>query len=631
MIEDAQPPEDVVADFKPAPRPADHTRIEAMVPMRDGTRLFTLIIVPDGAQSAPIIVDRTPYGARELAEAGQGPLAADKLHALHADLIEAGYVLAIQDVRGKFESEGRYEMNLPPRGAYNTGEADQVTDAWDTVDWLIANVAQGSGRVGALGMSYDGFTALMHLLEPHPALQACVAINPMVDCWMGDDWFHHGAFRQLPAAHYMNRQTTGRGRGAPWPSPAQDEYETWLSAGSAHGMATSLGISELPAWKRLEAHPDYDAYWQSKALDRLLAERDVVVPTLTVHSQWDVEDAYGAPAAFTALRRGASEPGRHHFVTGPWSHACAFFTDGAEHGPLRFASRTAREFRRDVLLPFLDSTLKGGDLGRSDTPAIAQASAYDSGDNRWFAFETWPPPAQTRALYLSDSFALGWSAPANDGPGFDDYLSDPAKPVTHQPRPILRKDAPGYAWGRVSILDQRFAGDRPDVLRYVSPPLEAPLLIAGQPVVHLFASTTGTDADWVVKLIEVYPGEVPGDEAMGGYELPLAIDIFRGRYHRGFAAPAPLPAGEMVAYSFALPTVCRTVSPGRRLMVQIQSSLFPLYDRNPQTFVPNIFHAGPQDYVRANHRVFRQPGAATRIDLPISSPPPRGCGPGGLR
>lgn len=605
---------DIPEKFEPSLIDADHERREVKVPMRDGVKLHTVIILPKGVTNAPVILDRTPYGASELTKQSGSSHGASALHALHGDLFTSGYILAVQDVRGKYESEGVYVMNLPLRGEFNRTETDHSTDAWDTVAWLVDHLPECNGKVGALGLSYDGFTALMNLTNPHPSLTACVAINPMVDGWIGDDWFRNGAFRQLPAAHYIHRQTTTKGSGPAWPSPAYDEFEAWLNAGSAHEMAERVGITELPAWQRLESHPDYDSYWQAHALDRALAAQGTSVPTLHVHSQWDAEDPYGSIAVYEALEPTLGTEEKNHLVIGPWSHACPFYTGGAALGALKFGSDTARWFRRHILLPFLDSLLREG----ARTATIPKVTVFETGSNEWHEHSAWPPKsAHETALYLASDFTLGFEPPQHSGELFDEWVSDPAKPVTHHPRPIVRKCAPGFAWERWLVGDQRFAGDRPDVMTYTSDVLTSPLRLAGQPVVRLFASTTGTDADWIVKLIDVYPDEVPFDEEMGSYQLPIAMEAFRGRYHASRDRATALPSGRVVEYEIKMPHVCHTVLPGHRLMVQIQSTLFPLIDRNPQTFVPNIFFAQPSDYAKATHRLNRSADAPSRIVLPV--------------
>lgn len=607
-----QPTGDIHDRPERAVEPVDHLRVDAMVAMRDGVRLRTTVLIPKDAAAVPIVLDRTPYGLDDQFRTPVAAHAAEMLHPLPLALFEAGYAIAIQHVRGKHGSEGVYEMNRPQRGVLNDSRTDHGTDAYDTIEWLLANVAQASGKVAALGLSYDGFTALAQLLDPHPALAACVAISPMVDCWRGDDWFRNGVFHQQHALHYVNLQTSSSAATPAWPTPGHDEYDAWLAAGSAHGMAERLGLADLPAWRRLEEHPAYDGYWQGQSLDALLGEHAAGVPTLHVHGQWDVDDSYGPIAAFLAMERAPGAGADNYLVSGPWSHACAYFTDGSELGPLRFARRTARDFRRDLLLPFLDAFLKQDAAGAP----IPKVSAFAAGDEDWQRFAAWPPETDTCRFYLSEAATLRKNEP-DVAAAYDAYRSDPAKPVTHRPRPILRKDAAGFAWEQMGVIDQRFAGDRPDVLRYASPPLDTPLRLAGQPVVRLFASTSESDADWFVKLIDAYPDTVPQDEAMGGYQLAFAQSAIRARYVRDPSRATPLSPGEVIEYTLVLPSVVYTLARGHRLMLQVQSTMFPAFDRNPQRFVPNIFFAAPEDHKAAVHHVYRQAGAASVIELPV--------------
>lgn len=606
---------DIPASFKPPRIGADHERREVKVPMRDGVALHTVVILPQGATRAGVVLDRTPYGASSLTQVTSSARAASCLHPLHSDLVRAGYVLVVQDVRGKHESEGEYLMNRPLRGPLNDAAIDHSTDAWDTMAWLVAHLPECNGRVATLGLSYDGFAALMSLIDPHPALAACVAIAPMVDTWAGDDWFHNGAFRQMPAAWYAYRQTTAKSSGIPWPALRHDEYETWLQAGSAGAAGRLLGLEQLPFWQRLMQHPDYDGHWRGQSLDKLLAGHELSVPTMLVHGLWDSEDIYGPLAAYAALDTNPANRDKTHVVIGPWSHVSTFFLDGAAHGPLRFGSDTARTFRQHQLLPFLDARLKDG-AAATDLPRV---HAFETGANRWLEYQGWPPEhSHPKCLFLQPGFQLSFDRPVDaDDAGCDEFVSDPAKPVTYQPRPIRPKDAPGYAWERWLVEDQRFASDRPDVLTYTSDYLEQPLRLAGQPVVHLHASTSGSDVDWIVKLIDVQPDEVPGNETLGGYQLPLAMEILRARFRDDPSSPEPVPPGERVHYVIKLPHVSHALLPGHRLMLQIQCTWFPLYDRNPQTFVRNIMSATPADYVKATQRVYRGGAAATRVELPV--------------
>jgi putative CocE/NonD family hydrolase len=597
-----------------APRSAYvYQRRELMVTMRDGVSLYTVLIIPKGAKRAPILLDRTPYSADKATGIGYpGPWPESILPPIYSELVRAGYIVAVQDVRGKYKSGGDYVMTRPLRGPLNPTAVDHSTDAWDTIDWLVRHVPQTNGKVGTIGISYNGFTALMSLVDPHPALKASVPINPMVDGWKGDDWFHNGAFRQEMMG-FVYGQTADRRSDQQW-LPGYDEYATYLRHGSAGAYARALGMEQLPFWQRLSRHPAYDSYWQDQALDRIFGARPLTVPTLLVASYWDPEDIYGATALWSAVK--AHDQGNAHLVLGPWFHGQV---NGAAFslGPLDWGTDTARWFRANVLIPFLNQYLKDG-----PPSGIARVTAFEVGPNRWRRLDDWPPaclracPANLTALYLAPAGKLGFAAP--QGHAFDSYVSDPARPVTYRAAPNLSPWASGSTWRTWLTDDQRFAALRPDVLTYRSEPLKEPMRLAGTPLVHLRASTSGTDSDWVVKLIDVYPDPYPGKPGLAGYQLPIAMDVIRGRYRLDPSRPAPLTPNTPLTYEFALPSVDYVLQPGHRLMVQVQSSWFPLYDRNPQTFVPNIFFARPEDYSAATQRVFTGLDGSW-IGLPIAN------------
>jgi hypothetical protein len=606
-----------------APRAAtfDYVRREAMIPMRDGVRLYTLILIPRGAQRAPILLSRTPYGA----EARIAPNASEHLAAVIdssdvADeaVVSGGYIRVLQDVRGKHKSEGVYIMNRPLRGALNGSATDHSTDTYDTIDWLVRNTPESNGKVGILGISYDGFTSLMALFHPHPALRAAVPINAMVDGWMGDDWFHNGAFR-LASLSYVHDQEATRDSTVRWWSDHYDDFESWLAAGSAADMARLRGLDQVGFARQLMNHPAYDAFWQGQALDKLLAREKLSVPVMLVHSLWDQEDIYGNIAVYNAIKPQDVDDSKVFLVVGPWFHHQQRL-DGSAIGPIRFGSDTAEYFRRRLLRPFLDHFLK------DEAPAlsIAPVNAFETGTNEWQALSAWPMgcPAGCRiersALFLGTSGGLSFAVPAATADGFDSYVSDPAKPVPYLPRPIhIEGDAGESSWQTWLVSDQREASGRPDVLSFVSEALRAPLKISGQPIVNLIAATSGTDVDFVVKLIDVYPEEMGREPQMGGYQLMISADILRGRYRAAFDAPTAIPAGEKQLYRFALPTANHVFLPGHRLMVQVQSSWFPLYDRNPQTYVKNIFFATPADYKKSTIKIYEGPKGSF-VDLPVS-------------
>ena len=606
---------DIPTQFQPPSGASDYVKREEMIPMRDGVHLHTVILIPKQARRAPIILTRTPYDASKRAARGDSPRMAAVLPMGDEQFSSDGYIRVFQDVRGKYGSEGEYVMTRPLRGPLNDSEVDHSTDAYDTIDWLIKNLPQTNARVAMIGSSYEGFTVLMALVNPHPALRAAVPMSPMVDGWKGDDWFHNGAFRQVNFDYFYG-QTTAKGEGRVMPRDAYDDYEAFRRTGSAGDWARASGIDQLPFWKKLSAHPAYDAYWQQQAVDRALAAQPLKVPTMMVASLWDQEDLYGAIATYQALEPKDQRNDRNHLVLGPWRHSGMNY-EGSTLGPLRFDGDTALQFRRDVMKPFLDAQLKDA-APRVQTPPVF---AYETGSNTWRRLDAWPLscrtgcPNEPQPIYLQPGFGLGFAAPAvAAGPGYDEYVADPAKPVPYVPRPLRFDDSD--AWKRWLVTDQRAAEDRTDVLSYVSGVLTEPLRISGAPIVNLYASTSGTDSDWVVKLIDVYPAEVPSQPELGGYELGIAMDIFRGRYRDSLEHPTPIPAGIVQRYRFALPNANHVFLPGHRVMVQIQSSWFPLYDRNPQTYVRNIFFAQPADYRKATQRVFRAGKQASYIELP---------------
>ncbi|HVV82289.1 MAG TPA: CocE/NonD family hydrolase [Kofleriaceae bacterium] len=599
----------------------DFERREAEIPMRDGVTLHTVILVPHGARATPMLLTRTPYDADDMS--GKNPsthlaMAIDGYDSIPDLVADGAYIRVLQDVRGKYGSDGDYVMNRPLHGPLNPTAVDHSTDTYDTIDWLVKHVPESNGKVGILGVSYDGFTSLMGLVDPHPALKVAVPMNPMVDGWRGDDWFHNGAFRQLGMSYIYEQEATRKNEEL-WPLAYHDDYDLFMDAGSAGELGRRRGLDQVGFWQKILAHPAYDSFWSDQAVDRVLAARPLTVPVMLVHSLWDQEDLYGALAVYRALAPKDPSHDKLFLVMGPWVHG-GELGDGSELGPLELDSATGKTFRRDILRPFLDQYLRDG----APKANVAPVTAFESGTNVWRRLDTWPSACAKGCsiaptpLYLGAGGAAGFTAPAR--PGWDEYVSDPARPVTHMPRPVVELNG-GDEWRYWLVSDQRQAAARPDVLVYQTAPLTAPLKISGTPQVNLVASTTGTDADWVVKLIDVYPPEVPGDHDLGGYQLAVSMDIFRGRYREGLDRPKPIAAGKPLPYTFALPDANHVFLPGHRIMVQVQSSWFPLYDRNPQTFVPNIFLARPGDYRKATMRVYRSPGQASSITLPVARGP----------
>ena len=610
-------PSEMPASFVPRVASFDFTRREVMIPMRDGVKLKTVILVPAGARRAPILLSRTPYGASQReARNSSAHLSAviDSTDVADDAVVNGGYIRVVQDVRGKYGSEGDYVMTRPLQGPLNPTAVDHATDTYDTIDWLVKNVPETNGKVGILGISYDGFTSLMALVHPHPALRAAIPINAMADGWMGDDWFHKGAFRQ-DSLVYAHDQEAARDSGIPWWSDHYDDYDTWLAAGSAGAMAHLHGLEQVGFAAKLMQHPAYDEFWQDQAVDKILARQGVTVPVMLVHSLWDQEDIYGNIAVYKALH--AQTTPNLYLVLGPWYHHQERL-DGSRVGAIEFGSDTAAYFRRQLLQPFLDHFLKD----EAPPLALAPVTAYETGTNRWVSLPEWPRgcatgcPIETRKLYLQANGGLSFAAA---GPAASEsYVSDPAKPVPYLPRPVhIGGEAGQSSWQTWLVSDQRDVASRPDVLSFSTAVLTAPLKISGEPTANLIASTTGTDGDFIVKLIDVYPDEMGREPKMGGYQLMVAADILRGRYRDSFSNPRAVPANKPETFRFSLPTANHVFLPGHRIMVQVQSTLFPLYDRNPQTYVPNIFFAQPGDYRKATIKIFEGGKDASFVEVPV--------------
>ena len=618
-------PSESPAQVKPVTDTFDYTRRDVMIPMRDGVRLHTVILIPKGAKNAPILLTRTPYNASDLTSHANsshlGPILEGYDNATDV-IVEGGYIRVIQDVRGKYGSEGDYVMNRPLHGALNPTSVDHATDTYDSIDWLVKNLNESNGKVGILGISYDGFTPLMALVNPHPALKVSVPMNPMVDGWMGDDWFHNGAFREQNMP-YIYEQDGTRDNSAKWWTDHFDDYDVYMQAGSAGELGRRHGLEQMGFWRKILEHPSYDSFWQQQAMDKILAAQPLKVPVMLVHSLWDQEDIYGAMAVYKALKPKDTNNDKVFLVMGPWHHGQEI-EDAYSLGAIKFGSDTGTYFRQHILGPFLAQYLKDG-APKAD---IATVSAFETGTNVWRRLPAWPVScssgcaSKSTSLYLSAGSKLSMTAPASSDAPFDEYISDPAKPVPFRARPSQPIGyTPDLTWAQWLVDDQREFSGRPDVLVFTSDVLTASVKISGQPIANIFASTSGSDSDWVVKLIDVYPDEVASQPNLGGYELMISADIFRGRYRESLETPKPIASDKPLLYRFNLPNANHVFLPGHRIMVQIQSSWFPLYDRNPQTFVPNIFWAKPSDYRKAIQRIYRTPDQSSFIELPLVSAP----------
>jgi putative CocE/NonD family hydrolase len=578
----------------------DYVRRDQMIPMRDGTRLYTIIMAPRSSPGPlPFLLLRTPYSADRYVG---NPFPTQYLRDLAAD----GYIFVFQDIRGLYRSEGSFVMNRP----WQAGKGiDETTDTYDTIDWLLTHVPNNNGRVGALGISYPGWLTEMVGMSGHPAVKAVSPQAPMTDTWMGDDFFHQGAFRQSYALEYTYGVEASK-TGATFDVGVYDMYEWYLRQGTLARITDTIGHL-LPSWRNFVAHPTYDAFWRAKAVERVW--RHTTVPTLTVGGWWDQEDFFGPISIYAALER-TDTAGINRMVVGPWNHGEWARGSGQRLGAIDFKSATGVYFRQKIQAPFFAYYLKD----RGPLP-LAEATVFEGGADVWRSYDHWPPrEAARRALYLHPGGRLSFDAPKAGGAEYTSYLSDPADPVPYRPRPIQPTYYPaGSNWYTWLVADQRFVDHRPDVASWESDVLTHDVVIAGDVVAKLFAATTGSDADWVVKLIDVYPDKVPDDEPMGGYELMVARDIMRGRYRQSFARPEPIPPNAVEAYTVDLHQQAYRFLTGHRIMVQIQSTWFPLYDRNPQTYVSSLFAARPEDFKAATQRIYHTPANPSRVEVDV--------------
>jgi len=588
----------------PAAAP-EFSETRAMIPMRDGAKLFTVIFVPKNAQPPlPFLIMRTPYGA----PSSPRPLMSES----YKELVDEGYIFVYQDIRGRYKSEGQFVMQRPPRDKRDPRAVDESTDAYDTVAWLLKNVPGHNGRAGLMGISYGGWLTAMAMLDPHPAVKAVSPQASPADMYLGDDFHHNGAFRLSYGFEYAAMMETSK-ENASFRFDAFDTYEWYLRLGPLSTVNEKYLLGKIPTWNDYVAHPNYDAFWQKQAMASYLTR--VTVPTLNVAGWWDQEDFYGPQKIYETLEPFDGQE-MSFFVAGPWNHGGWMGGDGSSLGRIKFGGGTAKYFREKIQAPFFAHYLK-------DKPGwnVPEAVTFETGTNAWQVYDEWPPRNLTedRGLYFREDSRLSFDAPATeDDRAFDSYVSDPARPVPYRPRPVQATyDPRGSGWSTWLVGDQRFVHLRPDVLSWETEPLAEDITVTGCIVARLFASTTGTDSDWIVKLIDVYPEDVPAEPAMGGYQLMIANEVFRGRFRSSFEKPEALVPDRVTDFTIDLHGADHRFLEGHKIMVQVQSTWFPLIDRNPQTFVENIFLAKASDYRPATQRVFRSKTYPSHIVLPV--------------
>ena len=597
---------------EPPPTPA-WDRTEVMVPMRDGVRLQTVIYAPRAAQASgeklPVLLMRTPYGFGEGEGKGERTPSIWLTAPWLRPMLDDGYLLVMQNVRGRFGSEGVYVMESAPRDRADPRSVDEGTDAYDTVEWLMASVPS-NGRVGILGVSIPGRLTAMAMLEHHPAVKAYSPQATPADNFVGDDLFHQGAFRLSQMFEFIPAMETGPGF-SDFAFDRLDTFDWFLGLGSLANVDSRHFHGKFPMWNAIVAHPSYDAYWKRRSLPSVLTHAPA--PTLHVGGAYDQEDRRGPVALYGAMERNDRE-GWNFLVQGPWAHRTWRLADGDRIGRLDLGSATGKFFREEVQAPFFACHLKG----RCGAP-FPEALVFQTGSNVWQRLPAWPPRAgKSRSVYLGEGDRLGFEPPARGGKeAVRAWTSDPASPVPYQPRPVaapnLAAKAAGDDWPVWMVADQRFVHARPDVVSWQTEPLAEDVVVSGTITAHLFVSTTGTDADFVAKLVDVMPEKVDGDPTLGAAQIMVAAEILRGRFRKGFERSVPFTPGKVEEVSIDLLTRNHVFKKGHRIMVQVQSTWFPLYDRNPQTFVPSIFQAKESDFRARTHRIHASSRYPSRV------------------
>jgi len=590
--------------FAQQTKPDDkYNRQEVMIPMRDGVKLFTVIYTPkDQKEKLPFLMLRTPYGVKE----NRSP----ERQGYIKDMAEDGYIFVFQDIRGRYLSEGTFKMQRFSRDKKDLKAIDESSDTYDTIDWLLKNVPENNGKAGMYGISYDGWTTIIAATDPHPAMVAVSEQATPSDMFMNDDFHHNGAFRLSYGFEY-SVLTEAAKTDSLYNFGEYDTYDWYLKLGPLSNINKKYAHGTLPTWNNFIEHPNYDEFWKKQALAyRLDTPR---IATQHVSGWWDQEDMVGPQDAYKVLEK-RDKNHKNFIVMGPWNHGGWAGGTGKALGNIKFDDQeTGVYFRKEIQAKWFAWYLKGKGDGK-----FAEAISFQTGSNKWKNYTAWPPKEATnKNIYLHANGRLSFDAPSAKESKFDSYVSDPAKPVPYRARPVEETYGPGSRWYPWLTEDQRFVQNRPDVLSWETDTLTEDITVTGNPLAKLFAATTGTDADWVVKLIDVYPQQYKKELKMSGYELMIADDVFRGRFRKSFEKPEPITPNKEELYTIDLHGVDHVFKKGHRIMVQVQSTWFPIIDRNPQKYVPNIYKATAADYQKATEMIYHTTGAASCISLPV--------------
>ena len=605
---------------------AAYVKKSFMIPMRDGVKLFTVVLLPvNYAHAVPILMERTPYGA-DFGLHDDSTWNVNRMPAYYRNMAREGYILVFQDIRGKFKSEGHFEMNRPLYHLTDKKMTDESTDAYDAVEWLVKNLPNNNGKAGIFGISYPGYLALDASVDPPPALKASSPQATPIDMFLGDDFHHNGAFRLSYGFEYSYMVENAKEANSSFPFPQYDLFDWYLQLGSLKNVNEAYYHERLPSWNDFTKHPDYDGFWQRQS--RLNAIHRTQIPTLFVGGYYDQEDLNGPQIMYTALEK-TDTFHRNYLVLGPWCHGQWASNKADSLGKIAFQSNTSASFQ-DLQKRWFDYWLKGIGDGH-----FAEATCFQTGSNQWKTYDAWPPRnAEVRRLYAHADYTAGFAPAAGSGSASGNaaaggespaagagssvsYVSDPARPIPYRTQPIEATYGPGSHWRPWQVEDQRFVSTRPDVVSFCGDSLTADVTITGDVVAHVWASTTASDADFVVKLIDVYPNFDQASLSMSGYQLPVTMEVFRARFRKSFEHPEPMPSGQPQEIVIDLHQIDHTFLKGHRMMIQVQSSWFPVIDRNPQQYVDNIFAAGPADFVKATHTIYCDAQHGTYIEMPV--------------
>ena len=586
-----------------------YKKTTAMIPMRDGVKLFTVIMTPVGAtKPLPVLMQRTPYGADLPVE--EGGTMDFSVIPYFGNMAKEGYIFVVQDIRGKYKSEGTMQIHQPLIHAVQKGAVDESTDTYDAIDWLEKNVANNTGNVGLLGISYPGWLTLVGSVDPHPALKASSEQACMGDLFLGDDFHHNGAFRLSYGMEYSYEVEFDKTTDSEFPFPQFDLYDWYLKLGSLKNVNEKYFHNKIPTWNNFVKHPNYDEFWKQNS--PLTYVKYPQIPELHVGGYYDQEDINGPQLMYNHLEKKDSF-NRNHIVLGPWNHGQWARAKADSLGKISFESATAVWFQA-LQKKWFDYWLKGIGDGKFE-----EAYCFQTGSNQWKTYSKWPPQEATiKKLYVGADKTASFKKPVSPN-GEVTYTSDPARPVPYRIQPIEATYGNGSRWRPWHVEDQRFVYTRPDVVSFVMDSLTEDLTVTGKIIAHLFASTTGTDADWIVKLIDVYPDFDPKNYLMSQYQLPVAMEVFRGRFRKSFSNPSPLVPNKPEEFVIDLHEINHVFKKGHHIMVQVQSTWFPVIDRNPQKYVPNIFEAKETDFIKAQHSIYCNATNATYIELPVMS------------